>query len=234
MGMSSLDREKLHRMKEKENEIKKYTIMIVDDEEAQLKSIESLLSDEYNVITDRDGQDALEIIEKMEHPEELSLVISDQRMPGLTGIQLFERLVHIIPDAIRIILAGYDDKDVILDAINKTKIYEFILKPFDPDDFKLRVKRAVETFDRQLEVETNYRKMKKEYQELKQKNKELRDQLVKSQTIPLPIKESREKAAMKISEKKENWQERMKIKPKLLTTHDEAFAPMEDIWDDYI
>lgn len=234
MGMSALDREKLQRMKEKEKEIKKHTIMIVDDEEAQLKTLESLLSEEYNVITDRDGQEALEIIEKMEHPEEVSLVISDQRMPELTGIQLFERLIHIIPDAIRIILAGYDDKDVILDAINKTKIYEFILKPFDPEEFKLRVKRAVEAFDRHLEIETNYRKLKKECQELKRENKELRDQLPKSQTIPLPIQESRKKPAMKVPEKKGNWQERMKIKPKLLVPPDEAFAPMNDIWEDYI
>jgi diguanylate cyclase (GGDEF)-like protein len=145
MGM--FDTEKFHRMQVKENETRKHTIMIVDDEESQLKYIESLLSDEYNVITDRDAQEALHIIENMEHPEELSLVISDQRMAGLTGMELFERLIPIIPDTIRILLTTYEDKPVIMKAINYPKIYEFILKPFDPDDLKLRIKRAVEAYD---------------------------------------------------------------------------------------
>jgi diguanylate cyclase (GGDEF)-like protein len=147
MGMSIFDREKLQRMQEKEKKIKKHTIMIVDDEETQLKSLESLLSDDYNVITDRDAREALDIIEKMEHPEEISLVISDQRMPELTGIQLFERLVKILPNTIRIIITGYDDIDVIRDFIKKNKIYDYIRKPFDPDVLMLKIKNAIEAYD---------------------------------------------------------------------------------------
>jgi diguanylate cyclase (GGDEF)-like protein len=147
MSMSMFETEKYQRIQVKEKETRKHTIMIVDDEEAELQYIESLLCDEYNVITDHDGQEALDIIEKMEHPEELSLVISDQRMAGLTGIELFERLISIIPGTIRILLTSYADKDDIIKAINDAKIYEFILIPFDPDDLKLRIKHAVETYD---------------------------------------------------------------------------------------
>lgn len=112
---------------------KKHTIMIVDDEKNNLKSLVSLLSDYYNIITAQDGQEALNCIQKMEHPEKISLIISDQRMPRLTGIQLFEKLKDIIPNTIRIILTAFDDKDLLSDAVNSGIIHEFILKPFDPD-----------------------------------------------------------------------------------------------------
>jgi response regulator RpfG family c-di-GMP phosphodiesterase len=196
--------------------------------------MESFLSDDYNIIPAQDGYEALDIIKKMDHPEKISLIISDQRMPKLTGLQLFEKIKDILPNTLLMILTGYNDEDVIIDAINKVHTYHFILKPFEPNDLKLTVKNSVEAFDRQLEVEAKHHEMEKQYQELKRKNKELRDQLSKSQTTPLPIRESREKAAMKAPGKKENWQEKMKIKPKLLVPPGEAFAPMDDIWEDYI
>ena len=232
--MGTFSKEKLHKIQKKEKEIKKHTIMIVDDEEAHLASMVSLLSDDYHIITALDGKEALDIIYKIKHSEDISLIISDQRMPKLTGIQLFEKLKDILPKTIFMILTGYDDKNVIIDAINKIHTRQFILKPFDPDELKLTVKNSVESFDRQLEEERNDRKLKKEYQDLKREIKELRDQLTKSQTIPLSIKESQKKPAMKVPEKKGNWQERMKIKPKLLVPPNEAFAPMDDIWEDYI
>lgn len=232
--MGTFSKEKLHKIQKKEKEIKKPNIMIVDDEEAHLTSTKYLLSEDYQIITAKDGQEALDIINKIKHPEDISLIISDQRMPKFTGLQLFEKIKDKLPNTRLMILTGYNDPDVIIDAINKVHTHQFILKPFDPDELKLRVKRAVEAFDRQLEEEKNDRKLKKEYQYLKRENKELRDRLSKIQTIPLSIKESQKKPAMKVPEKKVNWQERMTIKPKLLVPPDEAFAPMDDIWEDYI
>jgi two-component system cell cycle response regulator len=144
--MAIFDKKKLQKIKEKIT--KKHTIMIVDDEEAHLRSMESLLSEDYYIITALDGQEAFDIIQRMKKPEEISLIISDQRMPKISGIQFFERIKDIIPNTLRIILTAYDDKDVIIDSINKAKIYEFILKPFDPYELKIRVKRAVEEFER--------------------------------------------------------------------------------------
>jgi internalin A len=149
--MIKFDKSRLQKIKEKEKIIKKHTIMIVDDEEAHLKAMESLLSEDYYIITAKDGQEALDLIAKMENPENISLIISDQRMPKLTGLQLLEKIKDIIPNTIRIILTAFDDKDVIIDAINKAHIYKFILKPFDPDELQLIVKKAVETFEQQKE-----------------------------------------------------------------------------------
>jgi DNA-binding NtrC family response regulator/nitrogen-specific signal transduction histidine kinase len=149
--MAVFDKNRLK--KEKDKTAQKHTIMIVDDEKNHLESMENLLSENFHIITASDGLEALGIINKIEHPEEISLVISDQRMPGLNGIQLLEKLKDIIPNTLRIILTGYDDKDVMMTAINEINIYQFIMKPFDPDELKLRLIRAVEAFERQQELD---------------------------------------------------------------------------------
>lgn len=166
--MAIFDKKKLQKMKELELKDKKHTIMIVDDEEAHLSSLESMLSEEYHIIKACNGQKALDIIKGMEHPEIISLIISDQRMPRLTGIELFEKLLRILPKTIRIILTGYLDIPVIIDAVNKTQIYQFIQKPFEPEDLKLRVKRAIEAFE-------SHKKVQEYFQTLEEQNKKLEE-----------------------------------------------------------
>ncbi len=148
------DKTRLHELKKGEKTIKqKPTIMIVDDEDNILQSLESLFSENYKVITARDGKEALEIIEEeMEYPEDISVIIADQRMKEITGIELLIKLKKIIPYTIRIILTAYEDKEVIKKAINEAQVYQYILKPFDPGELKLRVKCAVEAFELQQKV----------------------------------------------------------------------------------
>ncbi|HLP47773.1 MAG TPA: diguanylate cyclase [Candidatus Kapabacteria bacterium] len=171
--MNIFKRENLKKTGEKQ--IKKHTIMIVDDENAHLHSMESLLSEDYLIITAQDGEEALNMIFGMENPENISLIISDQRMPGLTGIELFEKLLPILPKTIRIILTGFVDIPVIIDAVNKTQIYQFILKPFEPEDLKLRIKRALEAFENQKKVDEYYRTLEEQNKELEKKYKELEE-----------------------------------------------------------
>ena len=123
------------------------TILIVDDEAANRQVMTALLSPNYKLLVAVDGQDALDIIEQLEDKNTLAAVISDQRMPRLTGIQLFEKLRLTLPQAIRIIVTGFIDIDAIVNSINRAEIYKFIIKPFDAQDFILTVKRAVEAFD---------------------------------------------------------------------------------------
>lgn len=151
--MALFDKQKLAEIKNMEKPEKKHTIMIVDYELGQLRSMEPLLSEDYRVIRAKDGQDALDIIDNMKHPGEISVIISDQRLPGLTGIELLEKIKDILPNSIRIILMAYVNLENINDAINKAKIHEFIQTPFEPEDLKVRIKRAVETFDYKQEIE---------------------------------------------------------------------------------
>jgi response regulator RpfG family c-di-GMP phosphodiesterase len=137
----------------------RHTVMIVDDEENQLHSLEYLLSEEYIVIAARNGQEALDKIKDMEHSEEISVIISDQRMPMMTGIQLFEELITLIPKTSRILLTAFKDTPAFLDP------YEFILKPFNPEDFKSSVKRAVEDFEHRKNEEEEKRILRKKLHE---------------------------------------------------------------------
>lgn len=131
-------------------------ILVVDDEAANRQAITSLLSGHYQLLEASDGQQALEVIEQIPNKDQLVCIISDQRMPNLTGVELFERLLPVLPRTIRIIVTGFIDVDAIVDAVNRAHIYQFFIKPFDPHDFLLTVKRAVEAYELQMKLDTHH------------------------------------------------------------------------------
>jgi len=121
----------------------RHVILVVDDEEAILESLEFTLGDEYRVFTATTGAEGLEIIER----EDVALVISDQVMPGMTGVEFFERVVELKPFVIRMMLTGYADLQSLQRAINDGRIYRFISKPWEPDELRLGIRRALEAHD---------------------------------------------------------------------------------------
>ncbi|HLP47900.1 MAG TPA: response regulator [Candidatus Deferrimicrobium sp.] len=123
-------------------------IMIVDDEQGFLNELEKLLSDDYRVKTAQSAEEALVKLHAMENPEKISLIICDQRMSGKSGVELFKELANkpILADTVRIILTGYDDKEVMRKGINDAHIYKFVLKPYDPDELLQVIRDAVESF----------------------------------------------------------------------------------------
>lgn len=131
---------------------KTHTIMIVDDEESNRRTLKSLLQDKYELIEAKDGQDALEIIFQMEDPNRISLIISDQRMPRLTGSELFEKLVPVLPNTMRIMLTGFADKTAVLDGVNRGKVYKLLSKPFERKDFLATINRALEVYELQSQT----------------------------------------------------------------------------------
>lgn len=139
-----LNKEKFAKIQSSQRTAKKYTILLVDDEPANLKSIANILSDDYKVLTASDGQNALNLLEDLENPEEIQCIISDQRMPVMSGVEFLEKSIAITPKTIRLILTGYTDIDSILAAINKAQIYKFLTKPVDAFDLKLTLTRAFE------------------------------------------------------------------------------------------
>jgi len=144
---------------------KAHTILIVDDEAPNRRILVGLLSDKHHLIEARDGVHALEVIGARDYPGEISLVISDHRMPRMTGTQLLERLEDELPRAKRIILTAYADMDVILDVINRCQIYQFIQKPFDRADLILTVSRALEAYDLERRLEEHRRDLERKVDE---------------------------------------------------------------------
>ena len=131
----------------KECSFKKHTLLIVDDEVSNLSILVDLFKDEYNLLTAGDGQEALELIENDHDPTRINLILTDNRMPKLSGIEFLKQSIAIIPQSIRMIITGYTDKISLINSINESNIYKFIAKPYDSNDLKITVQRALEAYD---------------------------------------------------------------------------------------
>ncbi len=123
------------------SETERPRILIVDDEEAILETMTFTFMDLYEVLTTSDPTQALGI---MEENAPIAVVITDQRMPGMTGVELLRETYERFPETIRIILTGFADSEATIQAINDGHIYGYVNKPWEPDDLKALVRRAVE------------------------------------------------------------------------------------------
>lgn len=115
-------------------------LLIIDDEIDILKALERLFRRKYNVFSTTSPQEALRIMER----EEIQVVISDQRMPGMTGVDFFTRIKDMYPDTMKLILTGYTDIESVIGAINKGQVFRYVKKPWDPNDLDMIVREAFE------------------------------------------------------------------------------------------
>ena len=123
----------------------KHTILIVDDEDNNLQLLKRSLRRSYNVLTATNGKDALNLVKTV--GDEISMIISDQRMPEMQGVEFLQEVSKEHPDIIKILLTGYTDTEVIIDAINKCNLYQYILKPFDPNTLQITVQQGIKKFE---------------------------------------------------------------------------------------
>lgn len=122
---------------------KKITILYVDDEENNLTSFKATFRLRYNVITALSGDEALKILET----RAVELIITDQRMPNMTGIEFLEKVLEKYPDPMRLLLTGYADMTAVIDSVNKGKIYHYLTKPWNEEEVEKTLKRALEAYD---------------------------------------------------------------------------------------
>jgi two-component system response regulator HupR/HoxA len=120
-----------------------YGILIVDDEPAILESLELTLGSDYRVFTAKRGEEGLAVLDQ----EDVALIISDQVLPGMKGVEFLEKAMERKPRAIRILLTGYTDIGSLVRGINEGRIYRYIQKPWEPDEVRLNVKRALEAYE---------------------------------------------------------------------------------------
>ena len=120
----------------------RYSILIVDDEEGIRESLELTLSEQYQVFTAANAQEGLAILER----EPIALVIADQVLPGMTGVEFLEKVIERRPTAIRMMLTGYADVASIVRAVNEGRIYRYIPKPWEPEELRVNVRRALESY----------------------------------------------------------------------------------------
>lgn len=124
------------------NEKQVHPILYVDDEKDNLTVFNSAFRRDYKVYMAESGQEGLDILR--EH--EIQVIITDQRMPEMTGIQFLEKIIPDYPDCIRMILTGFSDIEAIIQAINTGRVYRYITKPWNKEDLKLNIDKAIETY----------------------------------------------------------------------------------------
>lgn len=130
----------------------KINILYIDDEENNLNSFKATFRLKYKVYTALCAADALKILN--ETPVEI--IITDQRMPGVTGVEFLESILESYPDPIRILLTGYTDIGAIIDAVNKGKIYHYLTKPWNEEELDSTIQNAYNIYEqKELEKEQN-------------------------------------------------------------------------------
>lgn len=126
---------------------KKHPILLVDDEPEILFSLQGLLRREFELYTAESGAQALEILQQ--HP--VHVIMSDQRMPEMTGVQLMHRVKDAHPEAIRIVFTGYADIRAVVEAINNVGLYRYITKPWNPDELIEVLHQAADRYEEIIE-----------------------------------------------------------------------------------
>lgn len=135
-----------------------YKILIVDDEPANIRLLERLFRNDYHVLSASSGKEALEVLTQ----HEIALIITDQRMPEMTGVELLKRAAEMRRHTLRIILTGYTDVNTLVDAINSGVVYKYVTKPWNNTDLKQTVTRALEFYEtnrRQHELAWQYERL---------------------------------------------------------------------------
>lgn len=121
----------------------KYKLLIVDDEMPNLRLLERLFSNDYQCLTASSGPEAIRLLEQ----HDVAIMITDQRMPAMTGIDLLKRTAQLRPHMVRILLTGYTDVEALVEAINCGLVYMYVTKPWNNDDLKLKISRACEHYE---------------------------------------------------------------------------------------
>lgn len=127
----------------------KARVLFVDDEQRILTSMKMLFRREYQVFTCNSGAEALELLKQ----QKIDVIVSDQRMPKMTGIELLRGVREIQPQAIRLLLTGYADLNAIIGSINEGEIFRFVSKPWSNEDLKATLAKAVAAAEFEAEVE---------------------------------------------------------------------------------
>ena len=132
-------------------EEKKGRVLYIDDEQINLTNFKETLSDEFEIFTALSGEEALDILKA---EGEMSLVVSDQRMPGMSGIELLAQVKILYPETIRMIISAYTEIHELIDAINQAEVYRYFVKPWEEEQLRLTIGNAVKTYNLAKEIKS--------------------------------------------------------------------------------
>jgi signal transduction histidine kinase len=149
---------------------RRHTILVVDDEVDVVTSVQDLLRLDYRVLGATRAQEGLQLI----HDLEVHIVMTDQRMPGMSGVEFLRRVREQQPDAVRLLFTGYADIKAVIDAINQGNVFRYVTKPWDPDELQSIIRQAADQYDLLVERKQLLAELQNKNQELQLANAELR------------------------------------------------------------
>lgn len=117
-------------------------VLYIDDEPHNLTSFKASFRRNFNIYTVEEAAQARKILED----KDVHVILSDQRMPKMTGIEFFESILEAFPDPIRILVTGYTDINAVIDAINRGQVYKYLTKPWSEDDVRHAIEKAYEVY----------------------------------------------------------------------------------------
>src|SRR5262245_61844917 len=148
----------------------KHTLLVVDDEADLVQSVKDLLRFDYRVLGTTRATEGLKIMEQ----EDVHIVMADQRMPEMTGVEFLKTLRDTYPDVVRLLFTAYADIEAVTDAINEGNVYRYISKPWEPSELKVVLRQAVEHYDLQAERKRLLSEIQDKNKQLEAANSELR------------------------------------------------------------
>jgi response regulator RpfG family c-di-GMP phosphodiesterase len=183
------------------DEQQRITVLLVDDEENILKALQRLLMDEdFEIETATSGEAALE---KMKDLDNVGLIISDQRMPGMNGAEFLGRSQEYAPLALRILLTGYSDINATIDAINKGGAYRYLSKPWHDDELVLTIRDGVRQYTLIAENKRLNDIIVKQNEELQEWNSNLKERVLQQTTA---IRKKSEEVQAALEHVREDYQ----------------------------
>jgi two-component system response regulator HupR/HoxA len=156
--------------------MKRETLLIVDDQPEILHALERLLRSKYRVLLASNGTEALNHLKK----EMVTVIMADQRMPVMTGVEFLSKAVEIQPDSVRILITAYADLQASIAAINQGQIFYYISKPWEPEELLLIIRRAVERYQLQKENKELTQQLVQANKQLQQENITLKQTIEKN------------------------------------------------------
>ncbi len=144
-----------------------YGVLYVDDEINNLNSFKAAFRRDFEIYTAQSAREGRKVLDS----NEIGVIITDQRMPGMTGIEFLESILAIYPDTIRILLTGFSDMNAVMDAINRGQVYKYLVKPWQNDELKLYIQNALEIYHLRRENKDLAHKLQLANKELELLNK---------------------------------------------------------------
>jgi response regulator RpfG family c-di-GMP phosphodiesterase len=141
----------------------KHCLLVVDDEPDVCDSVHDLLRREFRVLKANSAAEGMKIMRE----EEVHIIMTDQRMPHTTGVELLTRVKAKNPMAVRMLFTGYAELESIIAAINQGHVYQFLRKPWQPEDLQLAVRNAAVEYERIIEGAEEAERLRTEISDLK-------------------------------------------------------------------